>query len=318
MLLRLLLLALLLSAGTAHAGSDTTRYSLDRLEEILDLRIDDGRLTPQAVLPAILVSAHPHYEGSQDWYATRVIELLEHSFGDGGLRLCEACMAPRAYVVDGSLTYQTGPVGLDEVIRLDEQTRGEAQPARSAIWVDEHRGGVAIRIVDLGTGRVLFAQNVDPYLVENANTRRMYTLSEELDRRARGDSITQAFVDLALYPGQHISIDWTEQWGATNANLSGVTLSVIDPVVGLGASHYRCVDLVNILVGGKVLVSLPTAIARGVGDTGDVIDPIVTGVAVVRVPFGRSNYGAVLTASTNGQIALGISLMNISLLPVLP
>ena len=318
MLLRLMLLALLFAAGTAHADSDTTRYSLDRLEEILEQRIYDGRLSAQDVLPAILVSAQPRFEGSEDWYATRVIELLEHSFGEGSLRLCEACMAPRAFVEDGSLTYQTGPVGLDEVVRLDEQSRGEAQPARSAIWVDEHRGGVAIRVVDLRNGRVLFAQNVDPYLVENANTRRMYTLSEELERRARGDSITQAFVDLALYPGQHISIDWTEQWGATNANLSGVTLSVIDPVVGLGASHYRCVDLVNILVGGKVLVSLPTAIARGVGDTGDVIDPIVTGVAVVRVPFGRSNYGAVLTASTNGQIALGISLMNISLLPVLP
>ena len=66
------------------------------------------------------------------------------------------------------------------------------------------------------------------------------------------------------------------------------------------------------------LVEREGAIARGVGDTGDVIDPIVTGVAVVRVPFGRSNYGAVLTASTNGQIALGVSLMNISPLPVLP
>jgi hypothetical protein len=146
----------------------------------------------------------------------------------------------------------------------------------------------------------------------------MYTLSQELERRARGDSITQAFVDLALYPGQHISIDWTEQWGVTNANLSGVTLSVIDPVVGIGASHYRCLDLVHVLVGGKLIVSLPTAIVRAIGDTGDAIDPIVTGVAVVRVPFGRSNYGAVLTASTNGQIGLGISLMNISLLPVLP
>ena len=38
----------------------------------------------------------------------------------------------------------------------------------------------------------------------------------------------------------------------------------------------------------------------------------------MRIPFGRSNYGALLTASTNGQVGFGISLMNISLLPVLP
>ena len=35
-----------------------------------------------------------------------------------------------------TLTYQTGPIGLDEVVRLDEQSRGDAQPARSAIWID--------------------------------------------------------------------------------------------------------------------------------------------------------------------------------------
>lgn len=318
MFLRLAITVLLLMAGAAQAGTDTTRYSLDRLEEILELRIEDGRLSPQDVMPAILVSVQPSFEGSQDWYATRVIEVLEQAFGASGLRVCEACMAPRTFVDDGTLTYQTGPVELAEVLRLDEQNRGTAQPARSAIWVDEHRGGVAIRIVDLSTARVLFAQNIDPNLVEGKNTKRMYTMTEELERRARGDSITQAFVDLALYPGQHISIDWTEQWGATNHNLSGVTLSVIDPVVGVGASHYRCVDLVNVLVGGKLLLSLPTAVARSVGDVGDVIDPLVTAVAVVRVPFGRSNYGAVLSVSTNGQVGLGVSLMNISPLPVLP
>ncbi len=318
MFLRLAITVLLLLAGVAHADTDTTRYSLDRLEEILELRIEDGHLSPQDVMPALLVSAQPRYEASQDWYATRVIQVLEGAFGSSGLRLCEACMAPRTFVDGGSLSYQAGPVGLAEVQRLDEQSRGTAQPARSAIWVDEHRGGVAIRIVDLSNARVLFAQNIDPNLVENKNTRRMYTLSEELERRARGDSLTQAFVDLALYPGQHISIDWTEQWGLTNQNLSGVTLSVLDPVVGIGASHYRCIDFVNVLVGGKLLLSLPTAVARSVGDTGDVIDPLVTAVAVVRVPFGRSNYGVVASLSTNGQFGLGVSLMNISLLPVLP
>ncbi len=318
MLLKLAMACLLLVTGTAQAGTDNTRYSLDRLEEVLELRIEDGRLSSEDVLPAILVSVEPCFEESQGWYAARVIELLEDAFGDSGLRLCEACMAPRAFVGQGTLSWQTGPVSLDEIALLDEQSRGAAQPARTAIWLDEHRGGVALRIVDLHTARVVYAQNVDPNLVENENTERIYTLSEELERRARGDSITQAFVDLALYPGQHISIDWTEQWGSTNNNLSGVTLSAVDPVVGVGAVHYRCIDVVDILVGGKLIVSMPTAVARSVGDVGDVIDPLVTAAAVIRVPFGRSNYGAVLTASTNGQIAAGVSLMNISLLPVLP
>jgi hypothetical protein len=301
----------------ASAGPDATREALDRLEEILELRIDEGQLSPNDVVPAILVRVEPRYEESQAWFATRSIEVLESAFGSGNLRLCEACMAPRAFFGEGHLVYQTGPVGLDEVVRLDDQARGEAQPAKAAIWLDEHRGGVAVRIVDLRTSRVLFAQNIDPTLVENANTQRMYTLSEELERRARGDSITQAFVDLALYPRQHISLDWTEQWGATNANLSGVTISLIDPVVGIGAAHYRRVELLDLLVGAKLIVSVPTALVRIVDD-GDVIDPLLTGVALTRVPFGRSNYGAVLSVSTNGVFGVGISLMNISLIPVLP
>lgn len=303
----------------ASAGPDATRDALDRLEEILELRVDDGQLAPSEVVPAILVSVEPRYEESEAWFAARSLEVLTHAFGNGNLRLCEACMAPRAFVGDGQLVYQAGPIGLDEVVRLDDQARGDAQPAKTAIWLDEHRGGVAIRIVDLRTARVLFAQNVDPSLVENRNSQRLYTLSEELERRARGDSITQAFVDLAVYPRQHISLDWTDQWGPTNANLSGITLSLIDPVAGVGAVHYRRLELLNILVGAKVIVSMPTALVRLVDDSGaEIIDPMLTGVALTRVPFGRSNYGAVLSVSTNGVFGVGISLMNISLLPVLP
>lgn len=312
-----MLLSLLVLLGTAHAGADTTRDSLDRLEEILALRVEDGALSPNDVVPAILVSVEPRYEESQDWFATRAIEVLQRAFGNDGLRLCEACMVPRAFVGDGNLTYQTGPVGLDEIVRLDEQSRGDAQPARAAIWLDETRGGIAVRIVDLRTARVIFAQNIDPFLIENKNTERMYTLSEELERRARGDSLTQAFVDFALYPRQHVSLDFTEQWGPTNANLTGVTLSVIDPVIGLGAAHYRRVDFLNVLIGAKLIVSVPTALVRIVDD-GDVIDPLLTAVGVTRIPFGRSNYGAIATISTNGTFGIGISLMNIRLLPVLP
>ncbi|MFT7519010.1 MAG: hypothetical protein ACI9MC_001146, partial [Kiritimatiellia bacterium] len=72
--------------------------------------------------------------------------------------------------------------------------------------------------------------------------------------------------------------------------------------------------------GAKVMVSLPTAMVRAIGnDSGiDVIDPLLNGVFVVRVPIGRSNYGVLATASTNGQFTFGISLLNISVIPVLP
>lgn len=307
-----------LLAQAAHAEPAATRDALDRLEEILAMRVEDGRLAPREVVPAILVSVQPRYEASQPWFATRAVEVLQRAFGEGSLRLCEACMAPRAFVGEGHLTYQAGPIGIDEIVRLDDQGRGEAAAARSAIWLDEHRGGVSVRIVDLHTSQVLYAQNVDPLLVEHTNTHRVYSLSAELERRARGDSITQAFVDLSVYPRQHISLDWTDQWGPTNANLSGITLSFIDPVAGIGAVHHHRVEFFDVLVGAKLVVSVPTALSRIIDDDIELLDPMLTGVGIVRVPFGRSNYGAILTVSTNGVFGLGLSLMNISLLPVIP
>ena len=267
------------------------------------------------------MSTEPRYQESVGWYGTRALETLERALWSDGLRLCEACMAPRAWTTDGALVYETGPVGLDEVVRLDEQLRGDSLPARSAVWLDETRGGVAVRIVDLHNGRVLFARNVDPWLTEQGNTRRAHTLAAELERRQRGDSLTQSFVDLAVYPKQHIAIEWTDQWGATNANLSGFTLTVLDPALGLGAVHYRRLPLLNTLVGAKIAVSIPTMIVRNFNTTdsnisSDFLDPLLTAVGVIRVPFGRSNYGALLTVSTNGRVAFGISLLNIRTLPL--
>ena len=321
MFLRALFLLLLstLLAPIARADSATTRDALDRLEEILEVQVADGRLDPEQVMPAVLVSAEPRYQASQDWFTVRTIEALQSALGSEGLRLCEACMVPRSFVGPGALHYQSGPASLDEVIRLDDNTRGSSKAAQTGIWVEELVSGVAIRIVDLHTGRVVFAMNVDPYMVENERSRRNYTLSQELDRRARGDSLTHVFVDAALWPGQHLALDFTDQWGPTNNNLSGVTLTVLDPVVGIGGSYYRILPLGNMMVGGKAVLSLPTAIVRAI-DTGDepvdVVDPLLTAVGVVRVPFGRSNYGAVMTLSTNGQLGIGISLLNPRFIPV--
>lgn len=305
----------------AWAGPDDTRDALDRLGELLELRVEDGSLPRDRVSPAILVSAAPRYEETAAWFGTGALEVLQGALGAEGLRVCEACAAPRVVAIDGALSYTSGPVSLDELQRLDELARGDAAPAKSAIWIDEHKGGVSIRIVELATGQVLFAQNVDPTLVEVRNTARVYTLSEELERRARGDTLTHSFADFALYPGQHLSWDVSDQWGATNRNLAGATFSIFDPVLGVGGHYHRVTALYNVSVGGKVIFSLPTAAVQAVSQDGEqveVLDPLLTAAAIVRVPFGRSNYGVVLAASTNGEVGIGISLLNMRILPVIP
>jgi len=281
--------------------------------------MEDGLLPADAVMPIVVVSATPRYEATSEWFPTRVLGVFETVFGAGGVRWCAACEQPRTYVEDGRMVYQTGVADVEEVVRLDDRTRGAGPPARAAAWVAETPMGVSVRIVELSTGRVLFAQNVDPDLSELARSNQLYTMVEERERRARGDSLTQAFVDVGMLPGQHVSLDWTDQWGSENRNLSGFTLSLFDPVLGVGVAHHRVTRLFNTSVGAKGFLSLPTAVVRSLGENeGEVIDPLLTVSGVVRVPFGRSNYGGLLSVSTNGQVGFGISLLNVSFLPFIP
>ena len=312
------LLALAPLAARAERGS--TREALARLEETLAIRLEEGGFSTKALSPAIVVSVRPAFEESKAGYPAAALATLARVFGSASLRSCEACMAPRLYLDEGRLEQVSSDPSVVEIVRLDQAGRGSATPARTAIWLDETSEGVALKVVDLSSSHILLAGNFDASMKEAARTRLNYTLARELDRRARGDSITQTFFDLAMYPGQHLSIDWTEQWGATNGNLSGVTLSLFDPVLGFGGEYYRVMpNARNILVGGKVILSLPTALVASItGQNTRVVDRLLTGVFVVRIPIASSNYALILTASTNGRVGLGVSLMNTTLLPFLP
>lgn len=314
-----LLIALCALAATARAEPDATREAMERLEETLALRQEDGRLERVAVLPTILVAAVPRYAGSEGWFETRAIGVLVRAFGADGVRLCEACMAVRTRVEGNRLEQSSGAVGLDEVVALDERYRGQAERARTATWITETQRGVAVRIVDLRTSGVVFAATLDPDLAAQRATARTHTLTAELERRARGESLTHAIVDLALYPGQHISFEWADQWGDTNHNLSGFVLSVLDPVLGVGASYHRVLPWLDMSIGAQLLLSIPTTVAEGFTDEDvDIIDPAVTVAGMLRIPIGRSNFAALLSISTNGAVGLGVSLLNTSLIPILP
>lgn len=318
-LARLALLAALLPTA-ALAQRETTREALSRLEETLSMRVEDGGLALKDLVPAIVVSVTPAFEETRSWYPNAALAALVRVFGSASLRSCEACMAPRLYVEQGQLEQLTTSLGTAEITRLDESARGGAAPARTAIWLDETVQGVSLRIIDLKNSRIVLAENFDPMLVESARTRRTFSLARELERRARGDSIAHTFIDVAMFPGQHVSLDWTEQWGDTNSNLSGVSLSLFDPVLGVGVAYYRVVpNALNIMVGAKVLMSVPTALVINItGQQQQLLDPLLTGVLVVRVPIASSNYSVTLSASTNGRVGIGFSLMSLSLLPTLP
>jgi hypothetical protein len=322
LLARLTLLTLLLPA-VAWAQRASTEEALARVEETLHARLGESTLSLEETVPVIVVSVAPAFEETRAWYPNAALATLVHLFGAASVRSCEACSVARLYADTGRLEQNSAGLDVAEIARLDQSVRGAAAPARAAIWLDENAQGVSLRIVDLKNSHLLVAENFDAAMTEPARTRKNVSLAMDLDRRARGDSLAHVFFDATLYPAQHLSFDFVEQWGATNANLSGVSLSLFDPVLGIGGAYYRVLpQALNITVGAKVLMSLPTAlvksIARGSDNGTDLIDPLLTGVFIVRVPISTSNYAVTLSASTNGRVGFGFSLLNFSVLPFLP
>jgi hypothetical protein len=312
----------LVAALPALAQRESTRGALSRLEEALPRRLNDGVLALKDLSPALVVSTLPAFEQTRAWYPAAAVTSLARVLGPGSLRACEACMAQRLVVEDGRLEQVASSLSVQDLTRLDELTRGTSARAVSAIWLDETSEGVALRIVDLRNGRILIAENFDTTLSAQAASRGGVTLAQEYERRARGDSLTHLFVDVGVIPQQHVSLDWLEQWGPDNCNLSGFTLSLFDPLLGAGASYFRVIPVAfNLMVGAKFMVSVPNALITAISPDQPAPflgDNLFTGVFMIRIPLFKTNYAAVASVSTNGRVAIGISLLNFSLLPFLP
>ena len=151
--------------------------------------------------------------------------------------------------------------------------------------------------------------------------------------RQLGVNVAGGYADHVLVPLEKYLLDYAgiPEGLAATYMCSGLTafsaLKKIDPpgsddailIVGVGGVYYRVIpEAFNLTIGAQAVVSVPTAAVAALGLDGDLLDPLVTGVVVVRWPIPETAYGVLLTASTNGQFGLGITLMNINFLPVLP
>jgi len=317
----LALVVVTMGAGAARAQRTETTSAFERFEEGMQPMVDEGSLSAAGVGPILLVGATPAFEQTRAWFPTAALESLIRLYGANNVRLCESCMSPRVHVDDGRMELSSA-LSLTEIARLDADLRGEGAPARTAVWIDETAGGIAVRIVSIENAHVLFAGNFDGVQRERTRTANLYNATLELGRRLRGDSLTHIFIDAAIVPNQHISLDIAEQFGDGNKNLAGITFSAIDPLVGVGVVYYRVIPAAwNLTIGAQGIVSVPTAVVLAFQqDFGgqQLFDPLFTGVLVARMPIPHTSFAVVAMVSSQFRLAIGITLLNTSFLPFVP
>jgi hypothetical protein len=313
----MLFIVCLIQSSRGFCGWDNSQESLRRAEEILNLRLEQGYFKSAEVVPALVVSVAPAFEESRKSFQSSALSVLGQVFGAGSLRLCEACDVPQSFATGGKLESRVGTVSLEDLRQIDMASRGEAPPARSAIWLEETHEGVSLRILEIATGRVIYAENVTPLLVWSQRSRKNYDLTKDLERRDRGESLTHSFFDIGIYPTPHLAIDWSEQWGMGNEHLSGITLSFFTPLLGIGPHYARVIpSMFNALLGGKLMLSAPTALVSAVAQRNTtVLDPLATLIAFVRVPIAGTSLGGFFYFASTGKVGIGVSSLQTSFLP---
>jgi hypothetical protein len=319
----------LVTTTTALAQRASTDGGLARAREaILEAQRDGGVPTDVVVL---LVSAKPAYVETRASFPAAAAAVLVDVFGSGRVRACEACMNPRVVEGTAGVRYDTGETTLADVLALDAATRGPAPAARLGAWLDETPTGVALRLVDLADGSVLLSRHLEPGLDTVIRSARQVTVTEDIRRRLRGDSLTHVHWNLGLYPGQHLSLELLDQFGPTRADLAGLSLTLLNPLLGVGGAYQRIFpEAWNLAVGGKVIVGIPGLVVEALNQQLDsdinlatIIGGPVTLMATAQLPIFDTNYAVFAFAGVHvpsflPSAGIGISLLNVHVLPILP
>jgi hypothetical protein len=322
-------LCAVLGAAPAAAQRATTDGALARAREAITEAQRDGGVPTDVVV--ILVSARPAFVETQASFPAAAAAVVIDVFGARQVRACDACMNPRLVQGDDGVRYDTGEIALNDVLALDASTRGKAPAARLAVWLDETPAGVALRIVDLGDGSLLLSRHLEPGLDTRQRSARHVSVTQDIERRLRGDSLTHVHWNLGLYPGQHLGLELLDQFGPQRQDLAGLSLTMINPVGGIGGAYQRVFpEAWNVTVGAKVIVGVPGLIVQTLNQqTGADADltafiggPVTTMVSA-QLPIFDTNYAVFAFAGLHlprftPSMGVGISLLNVHVLPILP
>lgn len=279
-----------------------------RLRDDLASKVEDGKIYRHRITPLMVASFRAVPE-NREAQLNEFMALLRDSLG-GPIIQCASCDSGQVTQSEAGVHYVLGAPTLAELRAFDlARTGAEGKAAKAAVYAESAAGSLSYRIVDLESGEVLVAATISPEHDYESRSERFFTMRRQLNRQARGESIRQNFFDLGIYPKPHLGYSWLEQWGANNQYLTGFAMSFAEPMLGVGVGSYRVLpSMGNMLVGGKILASLPQLLGNAAGGETASGDQTYTVVGMIRYPLSASTSSmGIAYITSNGALGLGVS-----------
>ncbi len=313
-----LLVLIFIKANDAFSLFSSTSQDLLILEDALNYKLDEktdirekalrNKITPLLIAPP----KHLWMESKND-FRDAVFNMLSKVFSEPGQIIdCPDCGLNRVYVAkDQRLTIQSGDLSMGEFSQIKKNTLYEK--ARAIAFVEETSSGVYMKIVSLDDGQILFAHLADSS--KNLDHAKPYLhFNKEYERRLRGEALSYMFVNLGLMPFSSftLQLEWLEQWGTYNQHISGIALSLMNPIVALGPSyHYLLRSNPKINFGGTLFVALPKLIS----ESGVSLTNALVLQATAHYALG-SSFGVFIYANTDKNFGVGFNLFNPLIVPI--
>jgi len=303
-----MLVFVFLTCSKANAMLEETSGDLLVLEDALQNAVSgNGGMMPDLIPMLVATPVHLYTESKSD-FAPAVWAIFKKLIPNpGDLIQCNNCNMQRMHLgKQHTISIESGELSLEDLLDLARDKR--YQGVKSVAFTKETPSGIELKILRLSDGAILFQYLADGRLELN-RARPKLGLIKEYERRERGESLSYIFMDLGVYPTGLFHVSFLEQWGSLNQHISGVTLSLVNPEIALGAS-YRYMLPFNRKMTASAQVFFPLASVFQKGASSQALSAAVGLQGAV-----SSTFGVFFWLSSSGSLSIGFSLYNPILFP---
>ena len=305
----------LASASTnAWAILGQTRLDLLKLEDQLRFRMERDDSFKKRLVPMLVAPPRSTWTESRDDFPESAMNSLRSVFGGtDALVVCPDCDTNRLIQRnDGKTVINNGELSLADLIELRKHPA--YAEAKSVAVVKETPSGVWLRVIDLNDGAVLFASLADSS--ETLDGSRPYmNSSREMERRKMGESLSYVFLNMGIYPTPSFQAEWLEQWGPRNNHLSGIAISLLNPIFAIGGVyHYMLPSFRRANVGLGVFYPMQNMFSAGDAPNDAIGGFVLQGMLQYGV---TGTFGVFAGATSEGDVSIGVNFFNPILMPFL-